>query len=91
MPARKPRFARDSSLGQAGFEPSVPHLIGGVRRAIGKAADKLGEAPDGAPASRNAASSSRPNPPHRLRAITAAKSCNRLVGWLLRFTKIYRE
>jgi hypothetical protein len=24
----------------------------------------------------------RPNPPHRLRAIPAAKSCNRLVGWL---------
>src|SRR5580704_16303176 len=44
-----------------------------------------------APAPRKAASSSRPNPPHRLRAIPAAKSCNRLVGWLPRFTKIYRE
>jgi hypothetical protein len=39
-------FVADSLLGQAGFEPSVPHLIGGVRRAIGKAADKLREAPD---------------------------------------------
>jgi hypothetical protein len=39
-------FAPDSPLEQAGFEPSVPHLIGGVRRAIGKAADKLREAPD---------------------------------------------
>jgi hypothetical protein len=33
----------DSPLEQAGFEPSVPHLIGGVRRAIGKTADKLRE------------------------------------------------
>ena len=42
------RFASDSPVEQAGFEPSVPHLIGGVRRAIGKAADKLREAPDAA-------------------------------------------
>jgi hypothetical protein len=39
-------FAQDSLQEQAGFEPSVPHLIGGVRRAIGKAAGKLRKAPD---------------------------------------------
>ena len=31
---------------QASPSRAIPHLIGGVRRAIGKAADKLREAPD---------------------------------------------
>jgi hypothetical protein len=84
-------FVADSLLGQAGFEPSVAHLIGGVRRAIGKAADKLREAPDAGTRVAESSFFEPPNPPHRLRAIPAAKSCNRLVGWLLRFTKIYRE
>ena len=38
--------SQNSSLEQAGFEPSVPHLIGVIRRAIGKAADKLRKALD---------------------------------------------
>jgi hypothetical protein len=76
-------------LEQAGFEPSVPHLIGGVCRAIGKAADKLREAPDAGTcvAESSFFEPSKPAPS----AARAAKSCNRLVGWLPRFTKIYRE
>jgi hypothetical protein len=64
----------DSALEQAGFEPSVPHLIGGVRRAIGKAADKLREAPDAGTRVAESSFFEPPNPPHRLRAIPAAKS-----------------
>ena len=74
FPAVKSGFAHDSPLEQAGFEPSVPHLIGGVRRAIGKAADKLREAPDAGTRVAESSFFEPPNPPHRLRAIPAAKS-----------------
>jgi hypothetical protein len=84
-------FAADSLVEQAGFEPSVPHLIGGVRRAIGKAADKLREAPD---AGTCVAESSFFEPSEH--APSAARDPGRKKlqppGRLApRFTKIYRE